>query len=91
MAFYKHFQKCQGCLICTGPECAIEKNINPVGDYQICDSCFKRLHEKGFLDLDDASHGATITRLYPDGSIKLMKQKTKQRGRIVSHTRVVNP
>jgi hypothetical protein len=49
------------------------------------------LHEKGFLDLDDASHGATITRLYPDGSIKLMKQKTKQRGRIVSDARVVNP
>ena len=76
MGFYKKgtFTLCDGCRICVGKDCAIEKDLHTVGEYKICGSCDKELEEKGFIDLD-VSHNSTFwLRLFLDGTTKRMKR-----------------
>lgn len=62
---------CSSCAICIGPE-FMERIAYPIGDYELCGSCYNGLKRNGHAELD----GRFLNKcdwLYPDGSVVRMR------------------
>ena len=65
--------KCKSCTILIGKN-HIETVENKVGQYTLCNKCYNKLIDQGYIELDDRKwdkeDGVTCTVLYKDGTSK---------------------